>query len=376
MWAHGLPGGNRRKNVKSLKWMTMGCVLSTVAVVACAQAPVVAQEDGDYAVVARIGEDVITAAELEVMVCPSLVKLRQQIYDAKVAGLQYQIFERLVVEAATEECLTRADYMKKHVNDKVGEPDEDQIAQLMAQYRARLAPDDEQARQQVIGALNQQAQARLSEDLRKELFAKNDVVILLDPPRVEVALGEGTPMRGPLTAPVVLVEYTDYQCPYCTRIQPTINALRERYGDQLLHVFKNLPLPMHAQAQLAGEASLCAQDQGKFWEFHDWLFANQRNLSQETMVAQAGVLEMDTELFTACIDQKTYTQKVKDDMKEARSFGFTGTPAFLINGRSVTGAQPIEAFEAIIDKELTLKGIEVPPRPEPEAAEGQVETAQ
>ena len=354
----------------------MGCVLSTVAVVACAQAPAVAQEDGDDAVVARIGEDVITAAELEVMVGPSLVKLRQQVYDAKVAGLQNQIFERLVVEAATEEGLTRADYMKKHVNDKVGEPDEDQIAQLMAQYRARLAPDDEQARQQVIGALNQQAQARLSEDLRKELFAKNDVVILLDPPRVEVALGEGTPMRGPLTAPVVLVEYTDYQCPYCTRIQPTINALRERYGDQLLHVFKNLPLPMHAQAQLAGEASLCAQDQGKFWEFHDWLFANQRNLSQETMVAQAGVLEMDTELFTACIDQKTYTQKVKDDMKEARSFGFTGTPAFLINGRSVTGAQPIEAFEAIIDKELTLKGIEVPPRPEPEAAEGQVETAQ
>jgi protein-disulfide isomerase len=246
----------------------------------------------------------------------------------------------------------------------------------MTQYRARLAPDDEQARQQVIGALNQQAQARLREDLRKELFAKNDVVILLDPPRVEVALGEGTPMRGPLTAPVVLVEYTDFQCPYCTRIQPTIDALRERYGDQLLHVFKNLPLPMHAQAQLAGEAALCAQDQDKFWEFHDWLFENQRNLSQESMVAQAGVLELDTELFAACIDQKTYTEKVKDDMKEARSFGFTGTPGFLINGRAVTGAQPIEAFEVIIDEELTLKGIEIPPRPEAEAAEAQEETAQ
>ena len=361
--------------MKSLKWMTMGCVLSIVAVVACAQAPAAAQVDADDAVVARIGEDVITASELETMVGPSLVKLRQQIFDAKLAGLQNQIFDRLVVEAATEEGLTRADYMKKYVTDKVGEPDEDQILQLMTQYRARLAPDDEQARQQVIQALSQQEQMRLQNQLREELFAKNDVVILLSPPRVEVALGEGTPMRGSRTAPIVLVEYTDFQCPYCTRIQPTINALMERYGDQVLHVFKNLPLPMHAQAQLAGEAALCAQDQGKFWEFHDWLFANQRSLSQETMVAQAGVLEMDTELFTACIDQKTYTNKVKDDMKEARSFGFTGTPGFLINGRAVTGAQPLETFEAIIDEELTMKGLPVPEKEVPEAAPAE-ETAQ
>ncbi len=140
--------------------------------------------------------------------------------------------------------------------------------------------------------------------MRDEMFAEAGVVILLQPPRAEVAITEGTPSRGPVSAPIVLVEYTDYQCPYCSRVQPTIDALMERYDGQIRHVFKNLPLPIHQQAQLAGEAALCAQDQGKFWEFHDWLFANQRTMNRETMIAEAGELGMNVELFTACIDEK------------------------------------------------------------------------
>ena len=96
---------------------------------------------------------------------------------------------------------------------------------------------------------------------------------------------DGHPYLGKADAPVVLVEYTDYQCPYCSRAQPTLQAVKERYGDSVVHVFKNLPLPIHQQAQLAGEAALCAQDQGKFWDLHDWLFANARNINIETMSA-------------------------------------------------------------------------------------------
>ncbi|MEJ2582767.1 MAG: thioredoxin domain-containing protein, partial [Acidobacteriota bacterium] len=129
---------------------------------------------------------------------------------------------------------------------------------------------------------------------------------------------------------------------------------------QIRHIFKNLPLPNHPQAQLAGEASLCAQDQGKFWEFHDWLFANQRTMNRESMVAAAVELGMDGEAFTTCVDEGTHTARVRADMTEARSFGITGTPGFLVNGRVVSGAQPIEEFEKIIDEELSLRGIEVP----------------
>ncbi len=342
----------------------VGCALMTLAVVACAQqaAPPTAGDD----VVVRIGDEVITSAEVESMVGPSLVKLRQEIYNTTVGELNAQIFERLVTEKATAEGLTREEYLAKNVDGKMTEPDEGEIVKVMSMYRARLAQDDAQAREQVVQALQQQQQAKLIEALRDELFAEAGVVILLQPPRAVVAIPEGTPSRGPVSAPIVLVEYTDYQCPYCSRAQPTIDAVMERYDGQVRHVFKNLPLPMHQQAQLAGEAALCAQDQGKFWEFHDWLFENQRTMNRESMITEAGELGMNADLFTACISDGTYQAKVDADMKEARGFGITGTPGFMINGRVLTGAQPLEAFEAIIDEELTLKGIEIPPKKQPE----------
>ncbi len=363
--------------MKSLNVAAIGSIfLATAAAVACAQEPgtekpVVATDE----VVARIGDDVITATELEAMVGPSLVKLRQDIYDTTVAQLQSQIFDRLVVVKATAEGKTKTDYLKEHIDDKITDPDEGEIVKVMSMYRNRLAAEDAAAREQVIQALRQQAGVQLAEELRKELFAEAGVVILLEPPRVTVAIGESTPNRGTKGAPIVLVEYTDFQCPYCVRVQPTIAALMERYEGQIQHVFKNLPLPNHQQAQLAGEAAFCAQDQGKFWEFHDWLFANQRTMTRDSMVAQSVELGMDEELFAACVDQHTYTENVDADMREARGFGINGTPGFLINGRVISGAQPIENFEKIIDEELTLKGLEVPPKKVPEAAAAAEETA-
>jgi protein-disulfide isomerase len=340
--------------------MTIGCVLLTVAAVACAQQPPAAPAGTGDPVVARIGDEVITESELEDMLGPSLLNLRQQMYQAKLSQLQSEIFERLVTEKATAEGMTRGEYLKKHINDKAVVPDEGEIVKLMTQYRSQLAEDDLQAREQVAQVLKQRQQAGLQEELRKTLFADAGVKILLEPPRVTVAIAQGTPSRGPQDAPIVLVEYTDYQCPYCNRVQPTITALMERYDGQIRHVFKNLPLPNHSQAQLAGEAALCAQDQGKYWEFHDWLFSNQRTMTREMMVAQAGELGIDGELFDACIEQKTHAGAVSADAREARSFGITGTPGFLINGRVLSGAQPIEAFEVVIDEELERKGIDVP----------------
>lgn len=341
-------------------WTTIGCVVLTVAAVACAQGPATGSANADDPVVAKIGDSVITQSELEAMIGPSLVNLRQQMYQAKMARLQSEIFERLVTEKATAEGMTRGEYLKKNIEDKAVEPDEGEIVKLMTQYRSQLGEDDLQARAQVVQALKQRQQGELRENLRKTLFADAGVTILLEPPRVTVAIRQGTPSRGPTDAPIVLVEYTDYQCPYCNRVQPTITALMERYDGQIRHVFKNLPLPNHSQAQLAGEAALCAQDQSEYWGFHDWLFANQRSMNRATMVAQAGELGMDAELFEACIEQKIHADAVSADALEARSFGITGTPGFLINGRVLSGAQPIEAFEAVIDEELELKGIKVP----------------
>jgi protein-disulfide isomerase len=329
-----------------------------VAAVACAQG----DSNADDPTVATIGDEVITESQLEAMVGTSLVALRQKIYDSQVAELEEEIYQRLLKKAAAANEMTKSEYVKTRVDQLMGEPDEGEVVKLMTQFRTQLAEDDLQARAQIVQALKEREKQRLSEELRDLLFAEAGVRILLEPPRVEVTIGKGTPSRGTVGAPVVLIEYTDYQCPFCTRVQPVLDELVKRYEGQLLHVFKNLPLPMHAQAPLAGAAALCAQDQGKFWEFHDWLFQNQRTMDREYMVATARGFGMDADAFAACIDEGTYAAKVRAETAEAQSFGITGAPGFLINGRVLTGARPIELFEEIIDNELERKGIEIPPK--------------
>jgi protein-disulfide isomerase len=331
------------------------------AALACAAPPV--PDDVSAAapgVVARAGEQVITEAELERLAGPSLLQIRQQEYDTKVRILESELFERLVADAAQTEDLSVEAYLAREVDAKVAEPNEAEVQMILQQYRARLPQDDAQARAQVVAFLSQQQRARAEQELRERLFAEAGVEIFLDPPRVEASVSAANPSRGPENAPIVLVEYTDYQCPFCSRAQPTLTQLMERYDGMILHVFKNLPLPMHQQAGLAAEASLCAADQGEFWELHDWLFANASNLSRETIGAQAASMQLDMERFAACLDEGTHREQVEEDAAEARSFGITGTPGFLVNGRVITGAQPYEAFAAVIDDELRRSGVAIP----------------
>jgi protein-disulfide isomerase len=122
-------------------------------------------------------------------------------------------------------------------------------------------------------------------------------------------------------------------------------------------VFRDLPLAMHKDAQGAAEAANCAHDQGKFWEYHDKLFENQRALTIDSLKRYATDLQLDAEQFNSCLDSGKYTQDVKNDMSHAQSLGVSGTPAFFINGRFLNGAQPYEIFARIIDEELEFKGL-------------------
>jgi len=360
--------------VRSIEVSVVSVVMLATAALACAAPPV--PEDGSGAgpgVVARAGDQVITESELERLAGPSLLQIRQQEYDTKVRILEAELFERLVAEAAQAEGLTVEDYLAREVDAKVEEPNEAEVQMILQQYRARLPQDDAQARAQVLAFLSQQQRAMAEQQLRDRLFEAADVQIFLDPPRVEASVTAASPSRGPEDAPIVLIEYTDYQCPFCARAQPTLARLLETYDGHIRHVFKNLPLPMHQQAGLAAEAALCADDQGKFWELHDWLFANASSLSRETIQSQATALELDMERFAACLDEGTHRQQIEADADEARGFGITGTPGFLVNGRVITGAQPYEAFVAVIDDELRRAGIELP---SDDADEGATETTE
>jgi protein-disulfide isomerase len=172
--------------------------------------------------------------------------------------------------------------------------------------------------------------------------------------KYEVKIGDA-PVKGPASAPVTLVAFSDFQCPFCSRAVPTVHQLETDYGSKLRIAFKQLPLPFHDHAHLAAEAALAANEQGKFWQYHDKLFANQQALDRPALEKYAADLGLDMAKFRAALDSGKFKDKVDAEAREGAAVGATGTPTFFINGTRLVGAQPIDAFKAVIDKELKAK---------------------
>jgi protein-disulfide isomerase len=162
----------------------------------------------------------------------------------------------------------------------------------------------------------------------------------------------GSPAKGPESAKVTLVEFSDFQCPFCSRVTPTLAQIEKEYGDDVRIVFKHLPLGMHPKAPAAHAAAEAAHRQGKFWEMHDRIFANQAAMSPDKYVEWAGELGLDVERFKRDMADPAVKRKVDADAAEATALGVTGTPGFFINGRFLRGARPFASFKQMIDAEL------------------------
>jgi protein-disulfide isomerase len=163
------------------------------------------------------------------------------------------------------------------------------------------------------------------------------------------------PSRGQRTAPLTLVEFSDYQCPFCARVNPTLDRIRQTYGDRVKIVFKDFPLPNHAEAPKAAEAARCAGDQNKYWEMHDAMFANQRNLHVPSLKQTARAIGLDGAAFDQCLDSGKWTKAVEEGNALGERMGVNSTPTLYVNGRAVIGAMPFENFKSIIDEELARK---------------------
>ncbi|MBX7101899.1 MAG: thioredoxin domain-containing protein [Myxococcaceae bacterium] len=164
------------------------------------------------------------------------------------------------------------------------------------------------------------------------------------------------PVKGPKNAPVTIVEWSDFQCPFCGRVVPTISEIEKQYGNKVRLAFKHQPLPFHNNAKPAAMAAMAANEQGKFWQMHDKLFANQGALERANLDAYAKEIGLDMAKFKAAMDSNKFDAQITADSNEGMKVGANGTPTFFINGRQVVGAQPIEAFKAVIDEELKKKG--------------------
>ena len=166
---------------------------------------------------------------------------------------------------------------------------------------------------------------------------------------------DGAPILGEEDAPVTIVEFSDFQCPYCARFfEQTFPQLKENYikTGKVKLAFRHLPLSFHQYAQKTAEASECANEQGKFWEYHDTVFNNQDQLSDTILSTWAGEIGLDVKKFDDCLESGKYKEKVQADSNDAGSYGVSGTPSFFVNGKLLVGAQPYEAFQQVIDAEL------------------------
>jgi protein-disulfide isomerase len=206
--------------------------------------------------------------------------------------------------------------------------------------------------------LGDQQQATAKQDLIAELKKAGPAVrVMMDVPRTPVTVAADDPSEGNANAPVTLVEYSDFQCPFCQRVMPTIKQLRTKYGDKVRVVWKDFPLTqIHPQAFVAAQAGNCAREQGKFWEYHDRLFANQAALQPESLKKYASEVGLDAAKFNECLDSSKYEARVQEALGAGMRVGISSTPTVYVNGRMINGAQPIEVFEAAIDDELARNG--------------------
>ena len=268
-----------------------------------------------------------------------------------------QLIERKLIELEAESRgVSVEELLDSEIGAKVSEVTDEQVDSFYEENKARIPQPKEQVADQIRQYLGQQRGAQLRSELLTQLRSTYAVSTHLEPMRFEVS-SKGSPAKGPEDAPVTIIEFSDFECPFCSRVLPTLEQIAEQYGDQVRIVFRQFPLDnLHPRARKAAEASLCADEQGKFWEMHDRMFANQRQLGVDDLKRQAGELGLDSEAFAECLDSGRFAAQVEEDLQAGQRVGVSGTPAFVINGRFLSGAQPFEAFAKVIDDELERSG--------------------
>lgn len=339
---------------------TKATVLALLAtLLACSPAP--AQQGAEVA--AQVGDRTITIRELDERwqaASPGqFAEAAQALYEGRRGALDNLIAEMLLTEAARTSGLSPEAYAEAEI-ERRARPVTD--ADVVAFYQANISqmqgrPLDAMA-PAITRYLEEQERARAREALLAELRKSGPAVrVLIDAPRREVEISDTDPALGAASAPVTIVEFSDFECPFCQRVAPTLKRVRETYGDRVRIVWKDFPLTqIHPNAFKAGEAAHCAGEQGKYWEYHDRLFANQQAMRLEDLKQHAAVLGLDTARFNECVDSSKYGERVRDGVAQGSRLGVNSTPTIYINGRLVAGAQPYETFAAIIDEELSRAG--------------------
>ena len=317
-------------------------------------------QDDSGQVIARVNGKAITAGEVRADGADQFDQLEREYLQRKHEIVEAQLKKVVQDRLLDAEAAARGTSKDKLLAEiKPGEVTDADAEAFYEKNKARIPPNTskEAVMPQIRAYLAQNGQQEARDQYFKTLEAKYKVDYLLQPMRVEVA-ANGFPAKGPAGAPVTIVEFSDFQCPFCSRITPTLEQVVSKYGNKVRLVFRQYPLPMHPNAAKAAEASLCANEQGKFWEMHDAMFKDQAGLAVDGLKSKAaGIAGINAASFNSCLDSGKETPAVQSDMKAGNKAGVNGTPAMFINGRFISGVVSADDLSKVIDEELKGKGV-------------------
>jgi protein-disulfide isomerase len=343
--------------VVALRARIIRCGL-VVAAALWTPAVIAAQSIEPARVVASIGDFVVHEADLDAWwqthEAVSYARARQDWYDGRRKALDAILGDYLLQRAAASRNLTVEALLAEELPRRSASVNGDDIRRMYE--RSLPLPGGmtfDQVKPMITSYLEQQhlleARSRFVEDLRAAARA----TIHLDPPRQPVAIADNNPATGSSSAALEIVEFSDFECPYCRQLEPVLAQLRAKYGEQVRFVWKDFPLPIHSHARGAAEAARCAADQMRFWEYHDLLFASQQALAPGDLRRHARTAGLDVDRFAKCLEAGTHQAGIAADLEEGMRQGVEATPTVFINGRAVVGAQPIDAYEKVIEEELS-----------------------
>jgi protein-disulfide isomerase len=321
--------------------------LMLAAVAVLASMGMAAAQDSE--VVSEIKGQKITRAELHEQEAGMLLQARYDFYKAEQKALDELIARRLLENEARGQNLSVDELLKREVDSRVKALTEEQLHTVYdviapkESFEAMRDKIQESVRAQRV----QKARAAYIDSLRE----KANVLVLLAPPRADFAVGDAARL-GPASAPVQLVEFADFECPFCIKVHPQLQQLKAEFGDRISFVFKDFPLPMHAHAQKAAEAARCAGAQDKFWPYHDRLFSSAQ-IEVPQLKQLATDLGLDMAKFNTCLESGQQAAAVQKDAAEAQKIGLSATPSFFLNGHFFTGAMQYEDLRRMVLRELS-----------------------
>lgn len=335
----------------------------SVAVQAPAAAGACAADVSPTQVVATIGDQKITAADVDKEYGKQLQQLESE-YQKKRFEFRRTAVERFVLQKVVRDAALKAGlkdegerkaedlFLEKEIDEKVPAPSDEQLQAAFEEVKDQVPPgvSFEMVKPQLTQMVQREAKQARAVEVFDKLKADAGAKVLLEEPRKQVeAVG---PSRGPADAKVTIVEYSDFECPFCSRARKTVDAVMEANAGKVRLVFRHYPLPMHKNAPKAAEAAACADAQGKFYAMHDQLFDHATALDVENLKGYAKAVGLDEAKFNACLDTGEMAKVVKKDMESGEAVGVSSTPTFFINGREIAGALPQADFQKMIDEEL------------------------